>query len=175
MNQAPAEFINRYFKHMAKPKLEPGTKAPEFNLPDQDGTAVTLEKFHGSWLVLYFYPRDNTSGCTAEAVDFTASITAFRKLNAKIVGVSPDTVESHRKFIQKQDLVLQLLSDGDKKVLKLYGVWQIKKLYGKESYGVVRSTFLIDTDGIIRRRWDRVKVAGHVEDVLNTLKELSGR
>ncbi len=158
---------------MAQKKLSPGSTAPDFTLPDQDGTLRSLDDFSGSWLVLYFYPKDNTSGCTLEAVDFTTRAGDFKKLNAAVAGISPDSHASHRKFIDKHGLGITLLSDSDRKVLKQYGVWQIKKLYGKESYGVVRSTFLIDPEGTIRHVWEKVKVKGHVEEVLDSLKKLS--
>ncbi|MBP7735777.1 MAG: peroxiredoxin [Spirochaetes bacterium] len=158
---------------MAGKKLTTGSTAPGFTLTDSDGTMISLENFRGSWVVLYFYPKDNTSGCTLEAVDFTSRAGEFKKLNAVILGISPDSEASHRKFIAKNDLGITLLSDSDRKVLKLYGVWQIKKLYGKESYGVVRSTFLIDPEGVIRGAWEKVKVKGHVDEVFERLKELS--
>jgi peroxiredoxin Q/BCP len=121
--------------------------------------------------VLYFYPRDNTSGCTLEAQDFSARSEDFKKLNAVILGISPDNCQSHQKFILKYDLGITLLSDPEKKVLEKYGVWQIKKMYGKESFGVVRSTFLISPDGKIADMWTRVKVDGHADKVMLALVE----
>jgi thioredoxin-dependent peroxiredoxin len=158
---------------MTQKKLSPGSPAPAFTLPDQDGIMRSLQDFHGSWLVLYFYPKDNTSGCTLEAVDFTTRAGDFKKMKAAVTGISPDSPASHRKFTDKHNLGITLLSDSDRKVLKQYGVWQIKKLYGKESYGVVRSTFLIDPEGTVRHVWEKVKVMGHVDDVMNTIKKLS--
>lgn len=158
---------------MSQKKLAAGSPAPDFSLPDATGNMISLTSFRGSWLVLYFYPRDNTSGCTLEAVDFTGRVKEFKKLKASIAGISPDTVDSHRKFIEKQGLGITLLSDSGRKVVKQYGVWRIKKLYGKESFGVVRSTFLIDPEGAIRRAWEKVKVNGHVDEVLESLKSLS--
>ncbi len=153
-------------------KLSPGAAAPAFVLPDSEGEAVSLNDFRGRWVVLYFYPRDNTSGCTTEAIDFTSLAPEFNRLKATIVGVSPDSCESHGKFILKHDLGITLLSDQGRDVLKQYGAWQLKKLYGKETYGVVRSTFLIDGKGIIRHVWEKVRVAGHAEEVLATLREM---
>jgi peroxiredoxin Q/BCP len=158
---------------MALKKPVPGTEAPDFTLPDSDEAMVSLKGMRGSWVVLYFYPKDNTPGCTTEAIEFTTRVREFRDLGAKIVGISPDSCSSHQKFMVKFDLGITLLSDTDKKVLKMYDVWQIKNMYGKESYGVVRSTFLIDPIGTIRHVWNSVKVDGHVDEVLNTLKEIS--
>jgi thioredoxin-dependent peroxiredoxin len=158
---------------MAQKKLKPGDPAPDFTLPDRDGTMVSLKDLRGSWVVLYFYPKDNTSGCTAEAVDFTALAGRFKKLGATVVGVSPDSSESHSRFIEKHGLGITLLSDAGKKTLAQYGVWQKKKLYGREFYGVVRSTFLIDPSGTLRRAWSKVSVRGHAEEVLEALRELS--
>jgi len=158
---------------MAQKKLTAGSPAPDFSLPDASGNMVSLSTFRGSWLILYFYPRDNTSGCTLEAVDFTDRVNDFKTLRASILGISPDTVDSHRKFIEKQGLGITLLSDSDRRVVKEYGVWQIKKLYGKESYGVVRSTFLIDPEGIIRQVWEKVKVNGHADEVMESLRKMS--
>jgi len=158
---------------MASKNLTAGSSAPGFTLPDSEGTSRSLNDFKGRWVVLYFYPRDNTSGCTLEAIDFTNRAADFKKRKALILGISPDSETSHRKFITKHGLGITLLSDSDRKVLELYGAWQLKKLYGKESYGVVRSTFLIDPEGVIRRVWDKVKVHGHVDEVFESLKELS--
>jgi peroxiredoxin Q/BCP len=152
--------------------IKVGDKAPQFCLPDKDGRQICLKDFKGKWLVLYFYPKDNTSGCTLEAMHFTMSLNAFRKMGAEIVGVSPDSMESHCRFADKHKLKVTLLSDTDHKVLESYGVWQKKKLYGREFWGVVRSTFLIDPEGKIGYVWRKVKVAGHVEDVKNRLSQL---
>jgi peroxiredoxin Q/BCP len=139
--------------------------APDFTLKNQSGADIRLSSFRGKWVVLYFYPKDNTSGCTREAIDFSAALPRFTKKGAVILGVSPDSVASHERFVTKQNLTVELLSDPEKTVLRLYGVWQKKKLYGREFNGVVRTTLLIDPDGIIRQRWDKVKVAGHAEEV----------
>jgi peroxiredoxin Q/BCP len=121
---------------------------------------------------LYFYPKDNTQGCTTEACDFTVALPDFEGLDAVILGVSPDSPKKHRNFIEKKELQITLLADEDKEVLESYGVWQLKKMYGREYMGVVRSTFLIDPDGKIAKIWDKVKVKGHVEAVKKELFEL---
>ena len=145
--------------------LKIGDKAPEFCLPDAKSKRVCLKDFRGKWLVLYFYPKDNTSGCTKEAVDFTSYVKDFRKMNAAVVGVSPDSVKSHVGFIGKHGLKIILLSDPEHEVLKKYGVWQKKSMYGREYYGVVRTTFVIDPNGRIKQKWEKVKVAGHADAV----------
>ena len=158
---------------MARKTLAPGDPAPEFTLPDGEGAMVSLKDLRGSWVVLYFYPRDDTSGCTLEAVDFTAQAGTFKKLGAAIIGISPDSIESHARFTEKHGLGITLLSDTRKTTLAQYGVWQKKKLYGREFFGVVRSTFLIDPSGAVRRIWSKVSVKGHAEEVLEALKGLS--
>ena len=155
-------------------RLEAGQKAPAFTLPDQDNKSVALKDFAGRWVVLYFYPKDDTPGCTTEACDFTGGLKAFEKLNAKVIGVSPDSPESHRKFIAKYKLKIDLLSDPEKKVLVKYGAWGIKNMYGKKSEGVIRSTFLIDPNGRIAHAWYSVKAAGHAEKVQEKLSALAG-
>jgi peroxiredoxin Q/BCP len=150
-----------------------GAKAPAFTLPDQDGNSVELDDYRGKWLVLYFYPKDDTSGCTTEACEFTDNLSKFDKLNAAVLGVSPDSVESHRKFIDKHGIKLTLLSDPDKKVLTRYGAYGPKNMYGKETMGVIRSTYLIDPEGKIAHVWPKVKAAGHAEKVKEKLTELS--
>ena len=143
-----------------------------FCLPNQDGKNVCLEDFKGKWVVVYFYPRDNTPGCTIEAIDFSRMIKDFEKINAKIIGISADSEKSHCNFIEKQNLKIELLSDIDKKVIKQFGVWGKKKLYGKEYEGIIRSTFLISPDGKIAHEWKNVKVEGHVDEVLEKIKEM---
>ena len=152
--------------------LQIGDRAPDFCLPNQDSEEVCLRDLQGSWVVLYFYPKDNTPGCTTEALDFTALKSEFEKEGATILGVSPDSIKKHQNFITKKELGITLLSDEDKEVLKKYGVWQLKKNFGKEYMGVVRSTFLIDPDGKIAYIWPKVKVKGHAKEVLEKLKEL---
>ena len=138
--------------------IKAGTKAPDFSLKNQDDKEVSLKGNKGEWIVLYFYPKDNTSGCTKEACDFTESLKDYKKLNAVIIGVSPDSTESHRDFIEKQSLDITLLSDPDKKAHKAYEAWGMKKNYGKEYEGVIRSTFIISPEGKIAEAWSKVKV-----------------
>ena len=152
--------------------LNIGEKAPEFCLPNQDSEEICLRDFAGSWVVLYFYPKDNTPGCTTEALDFTALKDEFEKEGATILGVSPDSVKRHQNFISKKELTITLLSDEEKEVAKAYDVWQLKKMYGREYMGIVRSTFLIDPDGKIAYIWNKVKVKGHAQEVLEKLREL---
>jgi len=154
--------------------LEVGNKAPDFCLPNQDSEEICIRDFQGSWVVLYFYPKDNTPGCTTEALDFTALKSEFEKMGATIFGVSPDSIKRHCNFIAKKELKIALLSDEDKEAAKAYGVWQLKKLYGKEYMGIVRSTFLINPDGEIAYIWPKVKVKGHAQEVLEKLQELKG-
>lgn len=150
-----------------------GDDAPGFCLPDQDGREVCLEEFSGKWVVLYFYPKDNTAGCTKEAIDFTKSLKDFRTMGAEVLGISPDSPASHQKFREKHGLEVRLLSDPEHRVLVAYGAWGPKKMYGKEYQGVLRSTAMIDPDGKIARVWKRVRVKGHVEEVKEALKSLS--
>jgi peroxiredoxin Q/BCP len=149
-----------------------GKEAPPFCLKDQEDNEVCEKDLKGKWSVLYFYPKDNTPGCTTEAVDFSCMLEDFNREGASIVGVSPDTIASHLKFIGKHELKLTLLSDPDHMVLEAYGAWKKKKMYGKEYMGVERSTFLLDPDGKIRKEWRKVKVKGHAQEVLKTLKEM---
>lgn len=151
-----------------------GENAPGFALMDQDDNEVTLDSLRGNWVVLYFYPRDNTPGCTTEACDFTARKSEFSGLNAKVVGVSPDSTKSHRGFVQKQSLDLLLLSDPEHEALEAYGAWKLKKNYGREYMGVQRSTFLISPDGKIAHAWPNVKAKGHAEAVGQKLAKLKG-
>lgn len=152
--------------------LQAGNKAVAFCLPDADGEEVCLKDFAGKWVVLYFYPKDNTSGCTLEAVNFSRQMGDFEKKGAVILGVSPDSTKSHCNFRDKHDLKIRLLSDTEHKVLEAYGVWVLKKMYGREYYGVERSTFLVNPRGEIGHVWRKVKVPGHVEAVKTTLDEL---
>ncbi len=155
------------------PKI--GEPAPKFCLPSVNGENVCLENLKGKWIVLYFYPKDNTSGCTREAVDFTCMINEFKRLGSIVLGVSPDSIESHRKFMAKHGLKIDLLSDPEKKVIKTYGAWGLKRMGGRRYYGVIRSTFIIDPEGRIAYAWRNVKVQGHVEEVLQKLRELAGK
>ena len=149
--------------------LEVGDKAPEFEALNQDGVKVALKDFIGKNVVLYFYPKDNTPGCTTEACEFSANYDQFIKNDTVIIGVSPDSVKSHVSFIAKQNLKHILLSDEDKEISKLYGVWQVKKNYGKEYLGIVRSTFVIGKDGKIAKIYKSVKAKDHAAKVLADL------
>ncbi|HEX7598161.1 MAG TPA: thioredoxin-dependent thiol peroxidase [Polyangia bacterium] len=151
-----------------------GQKAPEFSLADETGKKVKLSDFAGQWVVLYFYPRDNTPGCTTEACEFTGRLAQFEKLEAKVLGCSPDSPESHQKFIEKQELKITLLSDPDHAVMERYGVWGEKNLYGKVSMGVIRSTVIIDPAGKIAHHYPKVKAEGHAGEVRAKLVELRG-
>ena len=153
-------------------ELTVGDMAPEFCLPDKDNKTVCLKDFKGKYVIVYFYPKDNTPGCTTEAIGFTGILPEFQKLNSEVIGISPDSPESHAKFIEKKKLKVILLSDRDKAVLKLYGKWGKKKFRGKEYVGVTRSTYIIDPNGKIAHIWPTVSVKGHPEDVQNTLTEL---
>jgi peroxiredoxin Q/BCP len=151
--------------------LKIGDPAPDVCLPNQDGEEVCLKDYKGKWVVLYFYPKDNTSGCTLEAKDFTYSAKAFEEFGAVVLGVSPDSTNSHQKFITKHNLGINLLSDQEHKTLENYGAWGKKKMYGREFFGVVRSTYLINPEGKIEHVWPKVKVKGHVDEVLAKLNE----
>lgn len=152
--------------------IEIGEKAPVFTLSDQNGEKVRLDDYKGRWVVLYFYPKDNTPGCTTEACEFTSHLKLFEKLDATVLGVSSDSIASHQKFIEKYKLKFSLLSDPDKKVLEKYGAYGIKKMYGKEVKGIIRSTFIIDPRGRIACKWHNVKAAGHAAKVHEKLTEL---
>ena len=155
-------------------ELNIGDEAPGFCLPDAEKGQVCLKDHRGRWVVLYFYPKDGTKGCTMEALEFTAAEDEFNANGAVVLGVSPDSPESHVKFKEKNDLSITLLSDTEKEILTGYGVWQKKKMYGREYMGVVRSTYLIDPEGKIAYIWPKVKVAGHADAVLEKLVELQG-
>ncbi|HDL00768.1 MAG TPA: thioredoxin-dependent thiol peroxidase [candidate division Zixibacteria bacterium] len=152
--------------------IDIGKKAPEFCLPDQDNKTVCLKDLSGKWIILYFYPKDLTSGCTKEACEFTDLRQEFKKLDAVILGISPDSSEKHQKFIAKNSLRLTLLSDQTKETLKTYEAWGKKKLYGKEYEGVIRSTFIIDPNMNIAEIWTKVRVKGHAEAVKDRLAQL---
>lgn len=149
-----------------------GATAPDFTLPRDGGGAVSLAALKGAPVVLYFYPRDDTSGCTREALDFTALSPEFGSEGAHVLGISRDTVASHDKFVAKHDLGIALLSDAEGEVCKSYGVWVSKTLYGRTSMGIQRATFLVDRDGIIRKVWPKVRVEGHAQDVLEAVRAL---
>tara|TARA_R110002020_G_scaffold34066_12_gene103538 strand:+ start:5357 stop:5824 length:468 start_codon:yes stop_codon:yes gene_type:complete len=153
-------------------ELVEGMTAPQFDLPRDGGGNVSLAGLAGKIVVLYFYPKDDTSGCTVEAIDFTALSADFAKAGAVVVGMSPDPVKAHDKFIAKHELGIILASDEDKSVLEAYGVWKEKSMYGRKYMGVERSTFLIDADGKIARIWRKVKVAEHARQVLEAVQAL---
>lgn len=152
-------------------ELLPGAKAPAFSLTGQDGKQYSLKDLKGKKIVLYFYPKDDTSGCTKEACSFRDNLSAVKKKGAVIIGVSPDPVSAHEKFQKKYDLNFPLLSDESKKMLTEYGVWQEKSMYGRKYMGVVRTTFIIDEKGKITHIFPKVKVDGHTEEVLKALSE----
>jgi len=160
--------------------IKVGDKAPAFTLKNQDGMDVSLDNLTGKWIVLYFYPKDNTSGCTKEAVDFTALQKDFETAEAVILGISPDSIERHLGFIEKNALGISLLSDPEREILRLYGAWGEKKNYGKVTEGVIRSTFIISPAGTIAALWQNVRVrvkrksgeVRHAEVVLQTLRKL---
>jgi thioredoxin-dependent peroxiredoxin len=149
-----------------------GDKAPQFTLERDGGGKISMKDFKGAPLVLYFYPKDNTSGCTTEAVDFTAKLKAFRKAGAQVVGVSKDTVAAHDKFKAKHKLEVVLASDPDGTLCEAYGVWKEKSLYGRKFMGIERSTFLIDAKGVIAKAWRKVRIPGHVDEVLKAVQSL---
>ena len=150
--------------------LEVGDKAPDFSLPDLDGSTVTLKSFKGKQVVLYFYPKDDTSGCTKEACDFRDSLAPIKKAGAVVLGVSKDGKASHQKFIAKYGLPFALLSDEEVAVCTAYGVYKEKSMYGRKYMGIERSTFVIDATGRIKALFRKVKVPGHVDEVLAALK-----
>lgn len=152
--------------------IEVGELAPEFCLPNQDEVEICLRDLKGKWIILYFYPKDNTPGCTTEACEFSAQKSEFDGANAVIIGISPDSPKSHQGFISKQNLNIMLLSDKDKEMMKNYEAYGMKKLYGKETLGVIRSTLIIDPQGKIAHRWKSVKALGHAEKVKEVLQKL---
>lgn len=151
-------------------ELDVGAKAPDFSLPDQDGSTVTLKSLKGKQVVLYFYPKDDTSGCTKEACDFRDSLAPIKKAGAVVIGVSKDGKASHQKFIAKYGLPFALLSDEEAEVCNAYGVYKEKSMYGRKYLGIERSTFVIDATGRIKALFRKVKVPGHVDEVLAALK-----
>jgi thioredoxin-dependent peroxiredoxin len=173
-------------KHIARRGIEPkneggcmtvttGEQAPQFCLPDSDGNQVCLNDYLGSWVILYFYPKDNTPGCTLEAVQFSGYTDEIMKMGAAVLGVSPDSPGSHCRFRDRHDLRLTLLSDEKHNVLELYDAWTLKRMAGREYHGVQRSTFLVNPDGEVVRVWPEVKVKGHAEEVVKVLKSLLGQ
>lgn len=150
--------------------VEIGKQAPDFKLENQDGQEVSLADYLGKNIVLYFYPKDMTPGCTTQACDFRDNYEAFDEQNTVILGISPDPIESHVKFISKHDLLFPLLADEDHEVAKSYGVWQLKKTFGNEYYGIIRSTFIIDSKGILQKEYRNVRVKNHVQKTLDYVK-----
>ncbi len=153
--------------------IQQGKPAPAFSIKDQSEKETSLSQYKGKWVVFYFYPKDNTPGCTIEGIEFTARKKDFEKLNTVILGVSPDSPSSHCGFIDKQKLGIILLSDPERKVMKSYDAWGKKMMYGKEVEGVIRSTVLIDPQGNIAHHWPKVKAEGHAAEVLEKIKELN--
>ncbi|MFQ9886978.1 MAG: thioredoxin-dependent thiol peroxidase [Negativibacillus massiliensis] len=151
--------------------LEPNTKAPDFTLPNQNGEMVSLSDFLGKKVILYFYPKDNTPGCTRQACAFAAANAELEEAGAVVIGISKDSVASHQKFVQKQNLPFILLSDPELQTIEAYGVWQEKKLYGKVSMGVVRTTYLIDEQGMIEKVMPKVKPDTNAAEILEYLKQ----
>jgi len=158
---------------MSELKLNIGDFAPDFCLQNQDEQTICLKDYKGQHVVLYFYPKDNTPGCSMEAMMFTQFKDEFEKQNTIILGVSKDSCQSHKKFIENKKLNITLISDSEKKIHEKYGVWRMKKFMGKEFIGTIRTTFLIDKNGIIVHIWDNVKVKGHVNEVLEQVKKLN--
>lgn len=149
--------------------LKVGTKTPAFTLPAQDGKTYSLKDFKGKKIVLYFYPKDNTSGCTREACDFRDNLSAFKKKGAVVIGMSSDSASSHKKFSEKHELTFTLLSDEDKAILTAYGVWKEKSMYGRKYMGIERTTVVIDEKGIVTHIYPKVKVTGHIDEILSVL------
>jgi peroxiredoxin Q/BCP len=156
-----------------KVELKVGDNAPDFCLPDKDNKEICLKNFKGKYTIVYFYPADNTPGCTTEAIGFSDILPELQKLDAVVIGISPDSPESHAKFIAKKNLTVMLLSDMNKDILKKYGAWGIKTFQGKTSTGVIRSTFLLNPEGKIAHIWPKVSVTGHAEAVKAKLAELT--
>ena len=152
-------------------ELKIGDRAPDFSLPADGGDTISLSDYKGRYLVLYFYPKDSTPGCTTEAKDFTAYFADFEANNAAVIGVSKDSVKRHDNFISKHELGVRLISDAESDMIERYGLWVEKKLYGRTYMGIERATFLIGPDGIIRHIWRKVRVKGHAEAVLAALNE----
>ncbi|MEK4508741.1 thioredoxin-dependent thiol peroxidase [Paenibacillus sp. FSL K6-2524] len=155
---------------MSEIQVQIGQPVPEFKLPASGGGEISLSQFRGQKVVIYFYPKNMTPACTQEACDFRDLSSVFAEHNTVVLGISGDTVTSHDKFIMKKELTFPLLSDVDHEVCRMFGVWQIKKLYGREYEGIVRSTFLIDEEGRLLREWRGVRVKGHTDEVLEAVK-----
>ncbi len=152
--------------------LDIGSTAPDFTLPRDGGGTITLSGLRGNSVILYFYPKDDTSGCTQEAIEFSGLKPQFEKLGTKVIGMSPDPVKKHDKFKTKHELKVDLVADEDKSIIEAYGLWAEKSMYGRKYMGVERTTFLIDSDGKIAKVWNKVKVPGHAAEVLEATKAL---
>lgn len=157
---------------MTQHEATPGQIVPDFTLPSSSGEEVSLSDFRGKKVVLYFYPKNMTPSCTDEACDFRDRHGELREAGAEVIGISPDPVKSHGRFIQKHELPFLLLSDEDHAVSEMFGVWQLKKMYGREFEGIVRSTFVIDEEGRLAREWRKVRVKGHADQVLQAVREM---
>lgn len=149
--------------------LKPGDKAPDFKLKSDDNNEVSLKDFRGKKIILYFYPKDNTSGCTAEACSFRDSFIKITRKSTVVIGISKDSTESHRNFKKKYNLPFQLLSDESTEILKKYNVWKEKSMYGRKYFGIERTTYIIDENGVITNIFNKVRVNGHVEEILKCL------
>lgn len=154
-------------------KVEMNKKVPAFKVESTNGEMRRLSQFKGQNVVIYFYPKDSTPGCTTEGLDFNAALSKFKRQNTVILGVSRDSIASHNKFIDKQGFKFELLSDPDEELCELFEVMKMKNLYGRKFRGVERSTFIIDEKGVLRREWRKVKVKGHVDEVLDAVKEMN--
>ncbi len=157
---------------MAETGIRVGAPAPPFTLPDQDETPVSLADLRGSWVVLYFYPKDDTPGCTTEACELSAVVPELAELDALVLGCSPDPPARHRAFVARHGLRVRLLSDPERTVMKRYGAWGTKLMYGRATEGVIRSTVLVDPDGTVAHHWPKVKAAGHAAAVRDRLRQL---
>lgn len=151
--------------------VEVGKQAPDFTLENQTGDKISLANFKGKNIVLYFYPKDMTPGCTTQACDFRDNYALFNEVNTVVIGISPDPIDRHQKFIDKHDLPFDLLADVEKVAAELYDVWKLKKSFGNEYYGVERSTFIIDTAGVVQKEYRKVRVKNHIEETLKFIKD----
>ncbi|RUT27687.1 thioredoxin-dependent thiol peroxidase [Paenibacillus zeisoli] len=156
---------------MSEQQVQLGQQVPDFTLPSSSGEDISLSQFRGQKVIIYFYPKDSTPACTQQACDFRDSSSFFAAKGAAVIGISADDLKSHQKFAGKHSLPFPLLADTEKEVSRLFGVWQLKKMYGREFEGIVRSTFLIDEQGILVKEWRKVKVGGHVDEVLHAISE----
>ena len=171
-------FVYKYTnndKRKAAIMINEGDKAPAFELPGDNDKIISSKDLKGNFYVLFFYPKDNTPGCTKEAIAFTELHNEFKKLGVEVFGISPDSPKKHNNFITKHDLTVSLISDEEKELLQNYGIWVEKSMYGKKYMGVERSTFIIDQKGKVAKIWRKVKVPGHAEEVLEAVREIAGK